>query len=250
MSRFPSRFRHRRSLLGHPAPAEELGPPCGRLTWRAKGASGPRRGFRVPHARAAIGLGALYTPGTAVLTPAGGRRRPAPAALPRPVPQSCYGNPPAGVRFTRHQRGFKQFTRPIFPGLWPPGWNGQPLGFSSGFAPRRPRAGRRTPRMGQAVEHGPGTTRSTSHPLILQSAVHSFRATSRRTVPSRRLVSVVGDDRVRFESGSAPSRRSLAAAGGSATTARWGDPMATSGEKTCPPAGRTDGRHWGETDGR
>ena len=33
---------------------------------------------------------------------------------------------------------------------------------------------------------------------------------------------------------------------GSASTARWGDPMATSGEKTCPPVGRTDDRQWGE----
>jgi hypothetical protein len=39
-----------------------------------------------------------------------------------------------------------------------------------------------TPRWRQAIEHGPGTTRSTSHPLILQSVVLSFRATSRRTV--------------------------------------------------------------------
>ena len=31
-------------------------------------------------------------------------------------------------------------------------------------------------------KHGPGTTRSTSHPLILQSVVHSLRATSRRSV--------------------------------------------------------------------
>jgi hypothetical protein len=31
--------------------------------------SGPRRGFRVPHARAAIGVGALCAPGTTVLFP-------------------------------------------------------------------------------------------------------------------------------------------------------------------------------------
>jgi hypothetical protein len=37
---------------------------------------------------------------------------------------------------------------------------------------------------------------------------------------------------------------------GFATTARWGEPMATSGETTCPPLGRTDGRRWGETDDR
>jgi hypothetical protein len=44
------------------------------------------------------------------------------------------------------------------PCLWPPGWNGPPLGFPLSFAPRRPGAGRRTSRWGQAVEHGPGTT--------------------------------------------------------------------------------------------
>jgi hypothetical protein len=153
---FPLRFRCRHSLFGHPMPAEGLGLPHGRLTGQHM--PGPRRGYRVPHARAATGVGALYTPGTAVLVPAKARARPAPAALPRPVPGPCSYVPPAGVRFTRHRRGFTRFTRPVFPGLWPPGWNGQPLGFSPGFAPRRYR--RRTPRMGQAVEHGPGTARS------------------------------------------------------------------------------------------
>jgi hypothetical protein len=76
---FPLRFRCRRSLLGHPMPAGELGLPHGRLTGRGL-SPGPRRGYRVPHARAATGVGALYTPGTAVLTPAEGRAQPAPAA--------------------------------------------------------------------------------------------------------------------------------------------------------------------------
>jgi hypothetical protein len=43
------------------------------------------------------------------------------------------------------------------------------FGFPLGFAPRRPRAGRRTPGWGQAIEHGPGTTSSTSHQPILRS---------------------------------------------------------------------------------
>ena len=34
---FPLPFGRRRSLLGHPIPAEELGPPCGRLTGQAQG---------------------------------------------------------------------------------------------------------------------------------------------------------------------------------------------------------------------
>jgi hypothetical protein len=50
----------------------------------------------------------------------------------------------AGLRFTRHQREFKQFTRPVFPSPEAPGWNGRPLGFPPSFAPRRPGAGRRT----------------------------------------------------------------------------------------------------------
>jgi hypothetical protein len=54
---FPLRFRCRRWLFGHPVPARELGFPHGRLTGPR---AGPRRGFRVSHARAAIGVGALY----------------------------------------------------------------------------------------------------------------------------------------------------------------------------------------------
>jgi hypothetical protein len=46
---FPLPFDCRRSLLGHPMPAEELGPPCGRLTGQDL-LPGPRRGYRVPHA--------------------------------------------------------------------------------------------------------------------------------------------------------------------------------------------------------
>ena len=61
--------------------------------------------------------------------------------------------------------------------------DGQPLGLPpEASAPRRPGADDARQGREQAVEHGPGTTRSTSHPLILQSVVHSFRATSRRTV--------------------------------------------------------------------
>ena len=50
-------------------------------------------------------------------------------------------------------------------------------------APRRPGADDARQGRGQAVEHGPETTLTTSaEPPILR--VHSFRATSRRTVPS------------------------------------------------------------------
>src|SRR6516165_3459958 len=71
-------FGYRRSLLGHPMPAGELGPPHGRLTGPG---SGPRRGYRVPHARAATGVGALYTPRTDGALPAGRTPQPASAAF-------------------------------------------------------------------------------------------------------------------------------------------------------------------------
>ena len=100
---FPLRFRRRRSLLGHPLPAEELGSPHGRLTGHPI-ASGPRRGYRFPHARAAAGVGASYTPRPAVLFPAEGRVRPAPAALPRLVLRPRSNIPiHAGLRVTRHR---------------------------------------------------------------------------------------------------------------------------------------------------
>jgi hypothetical protein len=43
------------------------------------------------------------------------RARPAPAASQRPVPAPRTHIPPAGLRFTRHQRGFTRFTRPACP---------------------------------------------------------------------------------------------------------------------------------------
>jgi hypothetical protein len=115
-SRFPAAFRPpafaSRVIL---FPPEELGLPHGRLTAHHK-AGGPRRGFHVPHSRVTTGVGALYTPGTggALLTEC--RARPAPAASQRLRP--C--TPPitshrAEFRFTRHQQGFTQFTRPVCP---------------------------------------------------------------------------------------------------------------------------------------
>jgi hypothetical protein len=89
-------FGHRHSLLGHPVPARDLGLPCGRLTGRTC-APGPGRGFHVSHLRDRTGMGALSTPGTAVLSLTGCRARPAPAASQRPVPAPRTHIPPAGL---------------------------------------------------------------------------------------------------------------------------------------------------------
>jgi hypothetical protein len=62
----------------------------------------------------------------------------------------------------------------------------EPSRFPPSFAPRRPRAGRRTSGRGQAIEHGPGTTLTASaEPPIM--CVHSWCATSRRTARSSGL---------------------------------------------------------------
>jgi hypothetical protein len=70
---FLSPFSHRHSLLGHPVPTAELGSPCGRLTGtrsgiKPDGVPDPD-GFSMFRTRETwLGLGALYTPGTAVST--------------------------------------------------------------------------------------------------------------------------------------------------------------------------------------
>ena len=64
--------------------------------------------------------------------------------LPLPSGQSLGAAPTshlARVRFTRHQRGFKQFTRPAIPlACGRPDGTGRHLGFPPSFAPRRPGA--------------------------------------------------------------------------------------------------------------
>lgn len=91
--------------------------------------SGPRRGFHVPHTQVTTGMGASYTPRTAMLTRPSTPLRPAPAASQRPVPQPCTNNPPTGTWITRRQRRFTQFTRPVFPSPVAPGWNENPWAF-------------------------------------------------------------------------------------------------------------------------
>ena len=210
-------FGHRLSLLGHPLPGEELSPPHGRLTGRT---AGPRRGFRVPHARAATGEGALYTPGTTVLIPTDGDFRPASAASQRPVPAPRSSL--RGLRLTRSQRGFKPFARPVFPSLWPPGWNGPPLDSSLGL--RTPPTQSRTTHAEVGTGHRARTWnyRLNSHSLSISNpVVHSMRATSRRTSPFRSSACRLSDDQSSRHRGRPPAaasrllqRRNVATAGG------------------------------------
>jgi hypothetical protein len=93
---------------------------------------------------------------------------------------------PTRYCFTRHQRGFKRFTRPVFPSPVTPGWNGRPWAF-----PRASHPAGSTP--ATHVEVGTGhRARAWNYSLNITSAdppirvVHSQRATSRRTTTRSR----------------------------------------------------------------
>ena len=107
-------FGHRHSLLGHPIPAGELGPPHGRLT--------------EPRVRTPNGVTAFRThelrPGWAPSLPRGRRcssrtgatSRPAPAASLRLVPFPPPTVPPARMLLNEAStKGSHVFARPVFP---------------------------------------------------------------------------------------------------------------------------------------
>ena len=168
-------------LSGHPVPARELGLPHGRLTGHQQ-VPGPGRGYHVPRLRDTTGAGALSTPGTAVLPPAGCRARPSPAASQRPVPAPRTHIPPAGLRITGHQRGFTRFTRPACPSPVASRMGRQALGLSPVL---------RTPPLPAAHDRaGPGVS---THPELRDRhsrpsnpRVHSHSATSCRNGRSGR----------------------------------------------------------------
>jgi hypothetical protein len=122
-----------------------------------------------------------------------GRAQPAPAASRRPVLSPCSGIPSAGLCFTRHQRGFKRFTRPVFPspvaarmkraalGLWPR---------ASHPADQEPDDARQGGDRPSSTDLKQRSTAS-AEPSILR--IHSLRATSRRTVHSKRRWHLGGD---------------------------------------------------------
>ena len=66
MSRFPAAFRPPAFASRSSDTRRGVG-PSSRSAYRPT--AGPRRGYRVPHTRAATGLGASFTPGTTVLYP-------------------------------------------------------------------------------------------------------------------------------------------------------------------------------------
>ena len=132
---------------------------------------GPRRGFHVPHARDTTGVGALWTPRTMVLAPTEATTGRAPAASQRPVPAPRSSTPPRGAS---HNEASTR-VQAIHPSDLPltcgrPDGSGQPLGLSLGLRTPPAKSRQRTPRWGQAIEHGPGTTAQLIIIVDLQSS--------------------------------------------------------------------------------
>ena len=182
MSRFPAAFR---------PPAFASRSPCSRP------GAGPslRSAYRARHSCPDLDRVTAFRtrelrPGWVPSIPRGRRCSSRPEGVPGrrlPLPSGQSLHPRhrrsvGGARLTRHQRGFKQFTRPAIPlACGRPDGTSRRLGFPPGFAPRRPGA--------DDARQGGDRPSSTDLELHAQHhisrfsnrVVHSQRATSCRT---------------------------------------------------------------------
>ena len=125
MSRFPVAFRP--PAFASPVIRFPLGHrPSSRSAYRARRRARTPSGLPRSAPSSCDRGGCPLDPGDGGALPAGCRARPAPAASQRPVPAPRDHIPPARLRFTRHQRGFTRFTRPVCPSPVTPGWDGRP----------------------------------------------------------------------------------------------------------------------------
>ncbi len=134
MSRFPAAFRPPAFASRSSDSRRGIG-PSSRSAYRPK--AGPRRGYRVPHARATTGVGAPSTPRTAVLIPAKSSPWPAPAASRRPVPAPRYNIPPSGALLHEASTRVQAIHPSGLPLACSPRMERAPLGFPPSFEPRR-----------------------------------------------------------------------------------------------------------------
>ena len=192
MSRFPAAFQ---------PPAFASRSPCSRP------GPGPssRSAYRVPPRRPdPDGVSTFHTceirPGRVPPLPRGRRCSSRPDAvpgrrLPFPSAQSLHPAPAShqrGSSITGHQRGSRDSPVRSAPHLWPPGWDGRPLGFPLCSAPRRYR--RRTTGRGRAASTRPKLRDRHSRPS--NPRVHSHSATSCRNGQMR--MSDNGSDELTF----------------------------------------------------
>ena len=142
-------------------------------------AAGPRRGFHVPHARAATGLGALLTPGTTVLTPTEATNGRAPAASQRPVPAPRSNTPPRGASHNEASTRVHAIRPSGLPrACGRPDGSGQPLGSTPGLRTPPAKSWTTHARVGTGHRARTWNYRSTHHQSISNPIVHSLRATS------------------------------------------------------------------------
>ena len=173
MSRFPAVFRPP-AFASRSSDSRQGIEPSLRSADRTR-TSGPRRGYRVPHARATTGVGASYTPRTAMLPRPAPLLRPAPAASQRPVPTPRYNIPSSGASDNEastevhaiHPSGHS-------PRLWPPDGTG-----ALGLLPRASNPADQEPtthvRVGTGLEHKPGTTLTTSAEPPIRASTRNVR---------------------------------------------------------------------------
>jgi hypothetical protein len=147
------------SLLGHPSPAEEIQPSsrsaCRTTGPDLDGVSAFRTYEMRPGWAPSVPRGRRCSPRT------GATSRPAPAASQRPSPCTPTHFPSTGISLNEAStKGSHVFARPVFPSLWPPGWNGPPLGQNPGL---------RTPPTKSRTTHARAGTRPSSTDLELHA---------------------------------------------------------------------------------
>jgi hypothetical protein len=207
VSRFPVAFRPPAFASRSSDSHRGIG-PSSRSAYRPT--AGPRRGYRVPHARARTGVGAPSTPRTTVLIPTKPFSLAGACRFTAASPLTPLQHPPRGASLLEASTRVQAIHPSGLPLAWrPPDGTGDPFGFPPSFAPRRPGAGQRTSGWGQAIEHGPETRSTTSHQPSLQSRIHSMRATSRRTNDLERLERVSAEYRRRTKARASRSRASF-----------------------------------------
>jgi hypothetical protein len=166
LSRFPVAFRLPAFACWPSFPAEGLGLPCGRLT--GPDCAGPQRGCHVPHVRVATGVGALYTPGTVVLT----RPVPLPRSPPAASQRQCPCTP---ARLPSPEASDNEASSKVY--LRSPVRSSPACGARMERAPLGLHPELRTSpspathvREGTGIEHLPGTTQSTSSVDLLSAS--------------------------------------------------------------------------------
>ena len=156
------------SFCGHPSPARDSAPLTIGLPAQ------PRRtatGYHVPHMRDATGVGALFTPGPAVLTRAGDNPRPAACRLSTArVLSPRYSRHPSGAAsYEASVKGSRDSPARPSPHPWPPDDSGNPPAFP-GLRTHASRTRARTPGRGQAQSTSPELRRQHYVMPALQSA--------------------------------------------------------------------------------